>query len=176
MQDTALKIQDTSLFPRLRPGRATECVIDRTTARAWAPVVSPGGMAVIYYCPSCWSEVGDASVCPVCGADVRGLAGEAYEQKLIRALHHPEPTVPVRAATILGELGSATAVQPLVEVALSSTDPYLQEAAVTALGSIGDRRALPCVSRLSREGGLRVREAARRALRRFEDTQHATRS
>ncbi len=132
-------------------------------------------MSVTYYCPSCWSEIGTALVCPICGADVRCLADETYEQKLIRALDHPEPTVPIRAATILGELGSRAAVEPLIKVARSGPDPYIQEAAIAALGCIGDPRALPCLHRVSRDGALRVREAARRALQLLEDAKNAAR-
>jgi HEAT repeat protein len=120
---------------------------------------------VTFYCFSCWNEVGTANVCPQCGADLHDLAGESYEEKLIRALYHREPTVPVRAATILGELGSRSAVEPLIEVANSSQDPYIQEAAVNALGRIGDLRALPCLDRLGRGGMLRVRRAADQAIR-----------
>ena len=121
-----------------------------------------------YYCSSCWSEVGTVTVCPNCGADLRNLAGETYEQKLIRALRHPEPTVPIRAATILGQLGSQAAVEPLMEIAVSNTDPYIQEAAVVALGRIGDHRAARCLTRLRREGSLRVRNTADQALRILE--------
>ena len=130
-------------------------------------------MPVTYYCPSCWSEVGTAVVCPQCGADLHDLAGESYEQKLIRALRHPEPTVPIRAATILGELGSRTAVEPLIEVANSCPDPYIQEAAVVALGRIGDTRAIPCLTRLSRDGALRVRKMADQARKLLEDVHNA---
>lgn len=121
-------------------------------------------MALTYFCPSCWSEVGTARVCPHCGADLRDFAGESYAEKLVRALHHPEPTVPIRAAAILGKLGSRAAVEPLIELAESTPDPYIQEAAVEALGRIGDQRAVQCLERVSREGALRVRAAAKQAL------------
>lgn len=116
------------------------------------------------FCPSCWSEVGDASFCPSCGADLARHSQGSYEEKLIRSLGHPEPTVPVRAATILGELGSRAAVEPLIPIALSSLDIYIQEAAVVALGRIGDAKALSSLSRLRREGSLRVRRAAEVAI------------
>jgi HEAT repeat protein len=128
---------------------------------------------VTFYCPSCWTEVGNASVCPACGAELRQFSDESYEEKLIRALHHPEPTVPIRVAAILGELHSRAAVEPLIEMALSSTDPYIQEAAVTALGTIGDARALPCLDQLSREGALRVKIAAGLALNALENVLNA---
>jgi HEAT repeat protein len=130
---------------------------------------------MIYFCPSCWNEIKNEDVCPECGVDLKELAQEGYEEKLIRALRHPEPTVPIRAATILGELGSQAAVEPLIEVAVSSTDLYIQEAAVVALGRIGDSKALSCLTRLSRDGSLRVRIAAERAIKVLEGVPNASR-
>ena len=126
-------------------------------------------MSVTYFCPSCWSEVGAATICPNCGANLQDFSSRTYEQKLIIALRHPEPTVPIRAATILGELRSQAAVEPLIDVATSGEDPYIQEAAVVALGEIGDIRAWSCLESLSREGAVRVRAAAGRALKRLKD-------
>lgn len=131
-------------------------------------------MSLTYFCPSCWNEVGTASVCPRCGADLHDFAGESYEDKLIRALRHPEPTVPIRAATILGELGSRAAVEPLIEIASYTKDPYIQEAAVKALGQIGDPRAFSCLERLSGEGAVRVRAAADRAIKTLKSRANAT--
>ena len=131
-------------------------------------------MSITYFCPSCWSEVGAATTCPNCGADLQDFSGRTYEQKLIIALRHPEPTVPIRAATILGELGSHVAVEPLIDVATSVDDPYIQEAAVVALGRIGDNRALSCLDRLSRQGAVRVRAAAERALKNLKGRRDAT--
>ena len=131
-------------------------------------------MSVTYFCPSCWSEVGRATTCPNCGADLQDFAGYSYEEKLIRALRHPEPTVPIRAARILGELGSRAAVEPLIDVATSVRDPYIQEAAAEALGRIGDARAFSCLDHLRQEGALRVRAAAERALKALKDLPNAT--
>ncbi len=131
-------------------------------------------MSVTYFCPSCWSEVGAATTCPNCGADLQDFSGRSYEEKLIIALQHPGPTVPIRAATILGELGSQAAVEPLINVATSVDDPYIQEAAVVALGHIGDIRAISCLDRLSREGAVRVRAAAERALTNIKERRDAT--
>ena len=130
-------------------------------------------MSLTYYCPSCWREVGSASVCPACGTELQSLSGESYEEKLIRALRHPEPTAPIRAATILGNVRSRAAVEPLIDLAILSTDPYIQEAAVAALGRIGDARALPTLERLSQEGMLRVRIAAHEAIRVLRDQPNA---
>jgi len=131
-------------------------------------------MSVTYFCPSCWNEVGTATICPDCGADLQDFSSRSYEEKLIIALQHPEPTVPIRAATILGELGSQAAVDPLIDVATSVDDPYIQEAAIEALGRIGDIRAIACLDCLSREGAVRVRAAAARALANIKDRRDAT--
>jgi HEAT repeat protein len=122
-------------------------------------------MRITRFCPACWQEIGDAAVCPACGANPQHLAKESYEEKLIRALRHPEATVPVRAATILGELRSRAAVPALIGAASNTSDPYLQEAVAEALGAIGDERASPCLEHLRRYGAIRVRAATKRALR-----------
>ena len=121
-------------------------------------------MSVTYFCPFCWSKIGAVATCPNCGADLQNLSSKSYEDKLIVALRHPEPTVPIRAATIVGELSSQAAVEPLIHVATSVDDPYIQEAAVVALGQIGDLRALACLNHLRRQGAVWVRAAAERAL------------
>lgn len=119
---------------------------------------------MVYFCPSCWRVVAQCDVCPACGADLQRFEGETYEEKLIRSLSHTEPTVAVRAATILGELRSKAAADPLIALAISNPDPYIQEAAVVALGRIGDERAMPHLENLTLGGWLRVRRAARRTL------------
>jgi HEAT repeat protein len=117
--------------------------------------------------------VGQGGICSACGADLQGFEKETYEEKLIRSLSHPEATVPVRAAAILGELRSKGAVEPLIRLAISNPDPYIQEAAVIALGQIGDERAVPHVQNLTLEGWLRVRRAAHRALERLKNSESA---
>jgi hypothetical protein len=53
---------------------------------------------------------------------------------------------------VLGKLRYAAATPALVEAAMNTKDPYLQEAIAQALGAIGDRKALPCLERLRRKG------------------------
>ena len=124
---------------------------------------------VIYYCPCCWKEVIEADTCTACGADLSALSCETFDEKLIRALGHPEPTVPVRAALILGERGVYKAIEPLIELASTSRDPYIQEAAVMALGKIGDAKAANCLRTLAREGAMRPRRAAIEGLESLEN-------
>ena len=67
---------------------------------------------------------------------------------------------------VLGKLQHAAAVPALIEAAMSTKDPYLQEAVAQALGAIGDRKGLDCLQHLRRKGAVRVRAAAELALTR----------
>ena len=72
-----------------------------------------------------------------------GLAGP----DLAPLLGDGDPSVVEVAAWALGERGadSAAAVDELVGVAGSHDDPLCREAAVAALGAIGDERGLPAI-------------------------------
>ena len=52
--------------------------------------------------------------CPFCRCDLAATATRDYPEKLIGALHHPEPETRLRAAEILGEKGYHPAVGPLL--------------------------------------------------------------
>jgi HEAT repeat protein len=124
---------------------------------------------VAFYCPACWSEVnaGD-QICPACSANIAELSAQQdYVSKLIAALEHPEPTTPIRAAWILGQLKTATAVAPLLKVVRGSTDPYIKAAAAEALGEIGGQQAHQTLTELSTGGPVIVRRAAVKALARL---------
>jgi HEAT repeat protein len=71
----------------------------------------------------------------VAGADVRPLLGD------------PDPTVVEMAAWSLGERGAdgAEAVDELAQAATGHADHLVREAAVAALGAIGDERGLPAI-------------------------------
>jgi len=91
-----------------------------------------------FFCTQCWQEIGEAAAsCSHCGANQEQLGQEPFVRKLIRALHHPEPETPVRAAYVLGELKATEAVQALKRVIVDSKDPFLRAAAIRALGKIG---------------------------------------
>jgi HEAT repeat protein len=124
---------------------------------------------MVAYCVRCWRELPPrAVVCPSCGADVEALSRErTYVDKLIAALEHPEPETPLRAAWLLGKLRATEALPALIRVVERTSDPYLAEAAVEALGQIGDGAARPVLERAARQGALRVRQAAERALGRL---------
>jgi len=86
-------------------------------------------------------------------------------EKLIGALRHPEPQTRLRAAWLLGEKGEARAVGPLVKAIDDNwDDPYILATIVTALGMIGDIRALDEITALLKNSYLVVRVAATRAI------------
>jgi len=119
-----------------------------------------------FYCPNCWNEVAaEVGLCPRCGALIQQLLAEQdYVDKLIAALKHPEPTTPIRAAWILGERRETRAVEPLMRVVRECHDPFIVEAAVEALGKIGDPRCREILHTAALHGAVRVREKARTAL------------
>lgn len=123
---------------------------------------------MVRYCPECWGEMEANGVCRQCGRTPEYATAESYEDKLIWALRHPEPTTPIRAAAILGQRRSAAAVEALIAVAVTTFDIFLQEAAITALGQIGDERARPILEYFNDEGAVRVKLAAQRALASME--------
>jgi hypothetical protein len=68
-----------------------------------------------FFCPGCWKIIpGDVKVCPKCGCDLAAAAARTYPEKLIGALHHPEPETRRRAAEILGDQGHRPAIGPLL--------------------------------------------------------------
>jgi HEAT repeat protein len=119
-----------------------------------------------FYCPVCWEEfTKDMAECPRCGASLHeDVDQDEYVVKLIRALRHPEATAVVRAAAILGWLRDRRAVQPLLALLASSSDPYILESAVEALGDIGDCTAVEELSDALARSYVRVRGKAAEAL------------
>jgi len=55
---------------------------------------------ITFYCTNCWAEVPkSATICQHCGDDIAARRARAdFVDKLIAALHHPEPTTRLRAA------------------------------------------------------------------------------
>ncbi len=117
------------------------------------------------YCPACYSRnVETAERCVCCGALLAHSARRDHTTGLIWALRHPEPTVPPRAAWILGERRDPEAVRPLMEIAETSHDLGTLEEVVTALGKIGHPVAVPVIANLLHASYLTVRVPAAAAL------------
>lgn len=120
---------------------------------------------MIIYCSHCWNQnqAGD-KVCERCGVSLKDTDSLDFVAKLISALDHPEPATPARAASILGKLREKRAVGPLIKLAKDSTDPYILESAVAALGEIGSPEAADILSEKLHDSYLIVKLAAIKSL------------
>jgi HEAT repeat protein len=82
----------------------------------------------------------------ILGARVSGPGSRStLPPALIARLHDPDPLVAESAAWALGERGSSAAVAGLTEMAGGHDDARCREAAVAALGAIGDPGGLGAV-------------------------------
>ncbi len=79
----------------------------------------------------------------------------------------------IAAARRLGESGDRRALEPLVEVARTAADPLLQQAALAALGRLGDARAVPPLLTLLPITTGRTRYAVLAALAALRDESSA---
>jgi HEAT repeat protein len=90
-------------------------------------------------------------------------AAKAVVPEFVAALKHSEERSRKTAATVLGEIGDAAALEALAE-ALSDQSESVQEAAAASLGAIGDPRAIgPLVTAFATENA-KGRKAAVAAL------------
>jgi HEAT repeat protein len=97
----------------------------------------------------------------------------AFPEKLLMAIHHPEPTRACLAIELLGRLHEPRAVAPLLEVLATTRDPVRQAEAALSLGAIGDGRAVPALVQLlhNPEAPFMARCAAATALGNFPEEQ-----
>jgi HEAT repeat protein len=71
-----------------------------------------------------------------------GRSADPYWRKLlVQELDNPNPELRFEAARACGELENGLAVSRLVQMSMSDPDREVQQAAVSALGRIGDREA-----------------------------------
>ena len=102
-------------------------------------------------------------------SSVRGAGSRsALPAAVVRALDDPDPLVVVGAAWYLAERRHRAAVVRLAGVATSHPDPRCREAAVAALGAIGDAAGLPAVL-AALDDKATVRRRATVALAGFDD-------
>jgi len=98
------------------------------------------------------------------------VADGTVAEGLVAVLDDPDATVVETAAWALGELGARPAVPRLAEVATGHDDALCREAAVAALGAIGDAAGLPAVLAACRDRAT-VRRRAVIALAAFEGSE-----
>lgn len=79
--------------------------------------------------------------------------GNPLRADLVDLLDDSDPLVAETAAWAIGELGArgAPAVEALSRVASDHRDPRVREAAVAALGAVGDTRGLPAILAATRD-------------------------
>jgi len=102
-------------------------------------------------------------------AEALGGAGDAAISDLNRARADDDPRVVESVATAYGELRAGAAVPWLIEVATGDGDRSGREAAVAALGAIGDEAAVPALLGLVAKAPPQVRRRAVVALTVFDD-------
>ena len=120
---------------------------------------------VAYFCPGCWARVpGTAATCPVCAADLAHLDRDAFDAKLIRALDHPESQTARRAAHILGDRGTLSAILALMAHCETGADPYLRAEIALTLRCVGGPDGAAALARLAEDPSVIVRRAAAEAL------------
>jgi HEAT repeat protein len=87
------------------------------------------------------------------------------------ALSDKSAFVRAQAARALGVNGraAASAVHELVRRLATESDPEVKRHAATALGTIGDRSALPALERASRDSDFYLAEAARHSIRMIQE-------
>jgi HEAT repeat protein len=119
---------------------------------------------VVILCPKCWSEIDPTHVvCDKCGAMV-DLYSRSYEQQLVGVLENSEPQRRALICRILGCRGKSSAIPALVEL-LHDPDVVVCEAALRALGEIGDVSAAEAVRTMLASENDDLRSAARCVLR-----------
>jgi HEAT repeat protein len=121
-------------------------------------------VAMIAFCTHCWNEI-DASLnrCPFCGASVE-MDARSYREKLVGALTHPLASTRARICWLLGENEVRAAVPAIMQLAESDLDMYVQKAALEALGSLKDQRAVPLLQRIQRGANRFLVATAQKSL------------
>jgi HEAT repeat protein len=101
--------------------------------------------------------------------EILGGAGADVTELIMEARLDDDPRVVEAVATGLGELGATAAVPWLIDTAVGHPDRLVREAAVAALGAIGDPRGLPVLLQILATGPPQVRRRAVVALTVFDD-------
>ncbi len=105
-------------------------------------------MPHIQFCANCWAEnLFGATVCERCGTPLSETEPIFYDQKLMRALHHPVPETREMAAMLLGQRRERHALPVLLSCLLEETDIGVLCAISIALGQLGDCQAVSSLAK-----------------------------
>jgi HEAT repeat protein len=85
----------------------------------------------------------------------------------LEALVSPKPSIALFSITMLAQIGFVEAVEPLIKFCLSNPEPMLYEAAIEALGRLGDERALTLLLMNGHHAHSGIRLSTLRALGRL---------
>ena len=118
---------------------------------------------------SCRLAVDEDGAARAMAAEALGGAGALVIPDLDRARPDDDPRVVESVATAYGELRAGSAVPWLIDLATGDGERSGREAAVAALGAIGDEAALPALLGLVAKAPPQVRRRAVVALTVFDD-------
>ncbi len=105
-------------------------------------------MPLIQFCPNCWAEnLIEATVCDRCATSLSETEPVSYDQKLMRALHHPISETREMAAMLLGQRRDRHALPVLMSRLLEETDIGVPCAISKALGQLGDCQAVASLAK-----------------------------
>jgi HEAT repeat protein len=122
---------------------------------------------MLWVCPACWHVSGEpATHCAGCGADLDALDGREFDEKLLNALHHPDPDTVMRAADILSQRGEADEVLPALAQAYIEhrREPYVASGIVRAIGRYRGKDSRLLLLEALAHDSIIVRVAAAEAL------------
>jgi hypothetical protein len=119
-----------------------------------------------YYCWRCYAVNGrPRGACVGCGGEIAAPAEADYVDRLLWSLRHPLPDRRMIAAHVLGRRRELRARQPLLELAVDQSDPYLAAQALSALVAIdGTAIHRKLLERLAVTGAAMVKRVATDAL------------
>ena len=105
-------------------------------------------MPLIQFCSNCWAEnLFGSTVCDRCGTPLSETEPIFYDQKLMRALHHPIPETREMAARLLGQRRDRHALPVLMTSLLEETDIGVLCTISIALGQLGDCQAVSSLAK-----------------------------
>lgn len=103
---------------------------------------------MVHFCPNCFREIASqVDICPFCHYHIADWGNFNFDEKLSRALEHPDSFTRRRAAFLLGERKTASAFDALLETFQSASDPYFKAEILQALFKIDRRKTLTQLTR-----------------------------